>query len=232
MPPANLSEKTKKRKGVRSLYLHDGEAHTVWKPIQLSETTPSTKFFNVVREAMARKNELYERQKNLESRIQATRNVLKMKKDELVTIVEEEVEEEGNVTEQEGLNTSHTSTEIKQKSQQATTKEEEELDSKIPKRMRKMSLFPLQIHNMVSQYAAQSPHASPFQLPPFVEAQDGDKNQENVTWRKKVRRVSSVATVSKRKRNADTVTPPRKRRLSQPETIQEKLKRVQTQTMV
>ena len=227
-PPAHSSERSRKRNKMRSLYLHDGEAHTVWKPKQQSQKTPSTKFYNVVREAIARKNELYERQKILENRVQATRHVLKMKKEELVIISEEEVE--GKATEHERLNTSHTSLEIEQNSQHATKKEEEELDSKSPKRSRKMRRFSLHIHNMVSQYAANSPHASPLQLLPLVEEQDGDKNQEDATRRRQPNR--RVSSVTKSRRNSVTTIPPRKRRSSQPVMMQEKLKRVRMHTMV
>ena len=95
----------RRKKSIRSVYLRDGEAHAVWKPSAPSPTTPKavppSHFIDVVQEVMRQsgKMNLRERQRQLLSRVTATRQVLKEQNEELAAVAElteeDEEEEEG-----------------------------------------------------------------------------------------------------------------------------------------
>ena len=90
----------RRKKSVRSVYLRDGETHTVWKPSAPSPVTPTappSHFADVVHEMMRQngKMNLRERQRQLLSRVTATRQVLKEQNEELAAVAEL-TEEEGD----------------------------------------------------------------------------------------------------------------------------------------
>ena len=65
----------------KSLYLFEGQEHTVWKP------TKETKgFSDIVLQVIQNKKDLLERQQKLDNRIQATRQLLKEQREELVNL--------------------------------------------------------------------------------------------------------------------------------------------------
>lgn len=90
-----------RKKTGRSVYLRDGEIHSVWKPRKGSQTTltvpspPPTCLADVVHEVIRQKKlDLRERQRQLNSRVTATQAVLKEQNEELATVAELTEDEE------------------------------------------------------------------------------------------------------------------------------------------
>ena len=99
----------RRKKSVRSVYLRDGEIHSVWKPKHNSLTSPTTpsppptNFADVVSEVMKQKLNLRERQRKLFSRVTATQAVLKEQNEELAAVAELTEEEDEEKESEEGL---------------------------------------------------------------------------------------------------------------------------------
>lgn len=148
-----------------SLYLRDGKAHSVWKPKRHTERKPASGITNEVEE---QRQDLHERQQNLLSRVQATRDVLKEQKEELarhpednLSGVEEEKEKEGEEEKEE---------ERAQESDQTHTNSERRWQYAIKSVMKKkvgqntrkdLKRMPWQFHDVVSQYIATVSQSSP-----------------------------------------------------------------------
>ena len=97
------SRRARRKKSTRSVYLHDGETHAVWKPgtkqssVRSNPATPSpppSSLADVVQMLMKQKHDLRERQRKLFSRVTATQAVLKEQNEELATVAEVTEEEE------------------------------------------------------------------------------------------------------------------------------------------
>ena len=92
---------------MRSVYLRDGEIHSVWKPSRQNSltkpTTPSPtpqSLAEVVQAVMKQKHDLRERQRKLFSRVTATQAVLKEQNEELATVEEATDDEDEEQTEE------------------------------------------------------------------------------------------------------------------------------------
>ena len=77
----------------QALYLDEGQAHTVWKPKRAARK-PLSGIATAMHEMEKHKQDLHERQQKLLSRVQATRKVLKVHKEELATLDEGMAEED------------------------------------------------------------------------------------------------------------------------------------------
>ena len=96
--------RTQRKRATRSVYLRDGEIHSVWKPsnrqaassnvlVTSPSPPPGSSFADVVQAAM-KKHDLLERQRKLFSRVTATQAVLREQNEELAIVDEDEEEDE------------------------------------------------------------------------------------------------------------------------------------------
>ena len=167
------------RRARTSLYLRDGKAHSVWKPKRHTERKRVSRVDN---EVVEQKQDLHERQQNLLSRVQATRDVLKEQKEELARQPEEhqsgmeveEKEKEREDEEEEGDRESdqtHTSTTNGEQRWQHAIRSvmEENVGKKTRKDLKRM---PWQFHDVVSQYVAAVSQPSPHSEAQPVVAQE------------------------------------------------------------
>lgn len=149
-----------------SLYLRNGKAHSVWKPRRYTERNPASGISNEVEE---QRQDLHERQQNLLSRVQATRDVLKEQKEELARHPEENQSgvEEKEEEEKEGEEKKE---ERAQESDQTHTNSEQRWQYAIKSVMKKkagpsttkdLKRMPWQFHDVVSQYIATVSQSSP-----------------------------------------------------------------------
>lgn len=136
----SIKQKQQRRK---ALYLDNGEAYTIWKPKYLKTAGAS----NTVLEMDKQKQDLYERQQKVLSRVQATREVLKVQREELATL-EDETE---NSVEQR--------TTVREKWSNTITgmTKENEKEKEQQSRKKRSTYF----HNTVSQYVAVMMKSSP-----------------------------------------------------------------------
>ena len=82
-----------KRGNRRALYLDEGQVHTVWKPKRFARKVHvAVGVSTAMLEIEKHRQDLHERQQKLVSRVQATREVLKVQREELANIDEDEVE--------------------------------------------------------------------------------------------------------------------------------------------
>ena len=96
--------RTQRKRATRSVYLRDGEIHSVWKPSNrqvasnnvpvISPSPPPGSSFAEVVQAAMKKHDLLERQRKLFSRVTATQAVLREQNEELATVAEDEEEDE------------------------------------------------------------------------------------------------------------------------------------------
>ena len=163
----------RRKKSVRSVYLRDGEVHSVWKPKKTpslaSPTTPTPpppNFADVVQEVMRQhgKTNLRERQRQLLSRVTATQAVLKEQNQELAaggTMTDEEEEEDEKKKKEVGEKRSastggHRDTPSKMMWQQAIksiiNENKNDDDEKTKKRIRKRST--VRFHEVVTSKLA------------------------------------------------------------------------------
>ena len=136
----SIKQKQQRRK---ALYLDNGKAYTIWKP-KYSKTTGAS---NTVLEMDKQKQDLYERQQKVLSRVQATREVLKVQREELATL-EDETE-----------NSVQQCTTVREKWSNTITRmtKENEKEKEQQSRKKRSTYF----HNTVSQYMAVMMKSSP-----------------------------------------------------------------------
>ena len=166
-----------RKKSVRSVYLRDGEIHSVWKPKRTSLTSPTTpsppptNFADVVSEVMRQKLNLRERQRKLFSRVTATQAVLKEQNEELATVAElTEDEDEEKVNDEESMSErGRVDTPGKKMWQQAikTVIDENKDDEKKKKRNRKRST--VHFHEVVTNKLASMDPSGARGCPPTSE---------------------------------------------------------------
>ena len=135
----------------RALYLDEGQVHTVWKPKRVIRPVSSKTIFELEKH----KQDLQERQQKLLSRVQATREVMKVKREELVTLEEDEMEEE----EEEESVRFNTQRQMSDKGHRVITKRGNlEVKKKERRNRKRQSTY---FHNVVSQYVAAMTKTSP-----------------------------------------------------------------------
>lgn len=192
-----------RKKTGRSVYLRDGEIHSVWKPRSNSQTTPTapspppTHLADVVHEVMRQKKlDLRERQRQLASRVTATQAVLKEQNEELAAVAElTEEEEEEKEKDEDVLSGGETRDTPSKKMWQhviKTVMEENKDDKKKKRRNRKRST--VHFHEVVTNKVATMDHKGAQGYPSVSEHSGGSPQ--------KVRRNTSLS----RKRQ-DTTTP-------------------------
>ena len=82
-----------KRNHRRALYLDEGQAHTVWKPKRFARKVHVAIGMNTAMLEMEKhRQDLHERQQKLLSRVQATREVLKVQREELANLEEDVID--------------------------------------------------------------------------------------------------------------------------------------------
>ena len=79
----------------KSLYLFDGQMHSVWTPRHPSKS--HTGFTDIVTEVVKSKQDLLKRRQRLQSRLMATQQVLKVQREEMVVMSDEGEEENSTV---------------------------------------------------------------------------------------------------------------------------------------
>lgn len=142
----SIKQKQQRRK---ALYLDNGEAYTIWKP-KYSKKNVSAGASNTVLEMDKQKQDLYERQQKVLSRVQATREVLKVQREELATLEDETEETSVQQFTSDREKSSHTITGM------TLTKENDK--EKEQQSRKKLSMY---FHNTVSQYVAVMMKSSP-----------------------------------------------------------------------
>ena len=165
-----------RNKSVRSVYLRDGEIHSVWKPKTTSLTSPTTpspppaNFADVVHEVMRQKLNLRERQRKLFSRVTATQAVLKEQNEELAAVAEDE-EDEKEAEEGSASDEGRTDTPSKKMWQQAikTVMDENKNDLKNTKKDRKRST--VHFHEVVTNKLASMDYTGGTRAYPSVSEQ-------------------------------------------------------------
>lgn len=136
----SIKQKQQRRK---ALYLDNGEAYTIWKPKYLKKNI-SVEASNTVLEMDKQKQDLYERQQKLLSRVQATREVLKVQREEMATL-EDDTEEDVRMSVQE------CTSDRENLPKTITGEVEKNEEEKERQSMKKRSMY---FHNTVSQYVA------------------------------------------------------------------------------
>lgn len=133
----SIKQKQQRR---NALYLDNGEAYTIWKPKYLKTAETS----NTVLEMDKQKQDLYERQQKVLSRVQATREVLKVQREELATLEDE--------TEEDVKSSVRQCTTLREKWPNTVTgmTKENEKEKEQQSRKKRSTYF----HNTVSQYVA------------------------------------------------------------------------------
>ena len=201
----------RRKKSVRSVYLHDGETHTVWKPSAPSPVTPAappSHFADVVHEVMRQngKLNLRERQRQLLSRVTATQQVLKEQNEELATVAEltEDEGEEDREGEQRSVSAPGQRDTPGRKMWQHLIKsviDEKKESEKDRKRNRKRST--VHFHEVVTNKVASMEPPRAVTLPSTSEQGETATVNNPVTPRKTTRRKTSVISRGR----LDTVTP-------------------------
>lgn len=120
----------------QALYLDEGQAHMVWKPKRVGRK-PLTEITTAMQEMEKHRQDLHERQQKLLSRVQATREVLKVHKEELATLVEDKSPTQRQTSEKRWRT--------------AITKVMEENEEMRRRKRNKKSLY---FHEIVTQYVA------------------------------------------------------------------------------
>ena len=190
-----------RKKTGRSVYLRDGEIHSVWKPIKNPQTTPTapspppTHLADVVHEVMRQKKlDLRERQRQLNSRVTATQAVLKEQNEELAAVAEltedEEKEKDDLLSEDE---TRETPSKKMWQHVIKTVMEENKDDKKKKKRNRKRST--VHFHEVVTNKVATMDHKGAQGYPSVSEHSGGSPQ--------KVKRNTSL---SRKRQDATTPT--------------------------
>ena len=196
-----------RNKSIRSVYLRDGEIHSVWKPKHNSLTSPTTpsppptNFADVVSEVMRQKLNLRERQRKLFSRVTATQAVLKEQNEELAAVAElteedEEKEREEGLT-SEGVRNDTPSKKMWKQAIKTVINENKDEEKKTKKLNRKRST--VHFHEVVTNKLATMDPTGARGCPSISE-QSG--TPQVPTTPQKVRRNASLS----RKRQ-DAVTP-------------------------
>lgn len=152
-----------KRDHRRALYLDEGQAHTVWKPKRVSRKVHvAVEISTAMLEMEKQRQDLHERQQKLMSRVQATREVLKVQREELANFDEDEMEgDEWLIAGQAGAGRRAAVDRRKWRSVITRVKEEDTGDVKHREKRnrKKLSLY---FHNRVSRYVVAMAKPSPY----------------------------------------------------------------------
>ena len=208
-----FSSRRRRKRSVASVYLRDGQIHSVWKPKKSSVVSPTTpkpppsKFADVVNEVMRQgKLNLRERQRQLFSRVTATQAVLKEQNEELAAVAElteeeeEEEKENGVRSTGEGVCTATTTKKKWQKLIKTVIDENKDEDKSKKKRNKKRST--VYFHEVVTNKLASMEPTAARGLHSISE-QGGISQLPSVSASpKKVRRKTSMA-----RRRQDAATP-------------------------
>ena len=127
--PLKAEERRARRRRNHSIYLNAGERHTVWKPKH-----------STIIEGKRNKKDILERRRKLLNRVWATQQVLKVQRETLASIPEENEEEGSGV---------HPTTTERKMWQKAIAKVIEQNPESIKKEKKSMHF-----HDIVSQYVA------------------------------------------------------------------------------
>ena len=176
----------RRKRSVRSVYLRDGEVHSVWKPKKVQPVTnpittptlPPSNFADVVHEVMRQhgKLNLRERQRQLLSRVTATQAVLKEQNEELaagagMTDEEDDEEKKEGVGERTAASTGGNRETPSKKMWQHAIKtvidENKNDDEKTKKRIRKKST--VRFHEVVTNKVATMDNVGSRGLPSISE---------------------------------------------------------------
>lgn len=196
----------RRMKSRRSVYLRDGEIHSVWRPKKNSQSTPTptppppTSLADVVHEVMKQKRvDLRERQRQLASRVTATQAVLKEQNEELATVAEltEDEEKEKDEGLMSGEETRETPSKRMWQHVIKTVMDENKDDQKKKKRNRKRST--VHFHEVVTNKVATMDNKGTQKFPSTSEQTGGTK----VASPQKVRRNASL---SRKRQDATTPT--------------------------
>lgn len=138
-----------KKERRRALYLDEGQAHAVWKPKRYNKKVHvAVSVHTAMLEMEKYKQDLHERQQKLLSRVQATREVLKVQREELATLDEEEKIPDEAMDRRQWRNVI---TRVMEENGTDTDRRER-------RNRKKQSMY---FHNIVSQYVAAMTKQSP-----------------------------------------------------------------------